>query len=108
MKVFKKNAEYFDFPQYWKINYKENRADGLKLNFKTIIYCKSKQFALDILKKKTEEDNPGSIVSNVCINRISANSRIKNRKLTIIDWGHIRNASFPNEVNVLFKKWTLR
>ena len=51
MKVFKKNAEYFDFPQYWKINYKENRADGLKLNFKTIIYCKSKQFALDILKK---------------------------------------------------------
>lgn len=105
MKVFKKDPEFFDFVQYWEISYEEIRANGLKLKFKTIVRCRSKQFAFDILKKKTEEDNPGSTISNVRITRISSSFKIKNRKPSILDWEHIRNASFPNEVNILFKKW---
>ena len=104
MQVFRKKCESFDYGQYWKINYKETRLNGKQFKFKTIIYCRSKVFALNILRKKTEEDNPGSKISHADISMISSNSRINNRKLSIVDWAHVRNASFPNEVNVLFKK----
>lgn len=104
MQIFKKEPESYDYGHYWKVQYKETRPNGEKFNFKTIIYCRSKSFALNILKKKTSEDNPGAIVSCVEISRIGAHSRFNNKKLSVNDWFHVRNASFPNEVNILFKK----
>lgn len=104
MKKRKKEPESYDYGQYWKVNYKEKRPNGQIFNFKTILYCRSKSFALTILKKKTNEDNPGSIVSSANIVKLGSHSRIKNKKLSVDDWFHIRNAAFPNEVNVLFKK----
>ena len=104
MRKNKKKCKVFEYGQFWKINYTETRLDGQKFNFNTIIYSRSKNFALEILEKKTDEDNPGSEVSHIDIDRITSRSKIKDRKLSIVDWGHIRNASFPNEVNILFKK----
>jgi hypothetical protein len=104
MKALKKEPEIYDFAHYWKVQYKENRLNGEKFNFRTIIYCRSKAFAFNILKKKTSEDNPGATVSCVEISRIGSHSRFNNKKLSVDDWFHIRNASFPNEVNILFKK----
>lgn len=104
MLILKKEPEVYDYAQYWKVSYKETRLSGEILTFKTIIYCKSKAFALNILKKKTNEDNPGSTVSCVDIIRVNDYFRLNNKKLSVNDWFHIRNASFPNEVGILFKK----
>lgn len=94
----------FEFPQYWKVSYKETRACGQTFNFKTIIRSKSKDFASKILCKKVEEDNAGSKVSSITLLRYNAQSRIKGKKISITGWAHIKNASFPNELNMLFKK----
>lgn len=104
MPLLEREPKAYDYAQYWKVSYKETRPSGEILNFKTIIYCKSKAFALNILKKKTDEDNPGSIVSCVDATRINDYFRSNNKNLSVDDWFHIRNASFPNEVGVLFKK----
>jgi hypothetical protein len=104
MQILKKDSQSYDYGHYWRVQYKETRSNGEKNNFKTIIYCRSKTFALKILKKKTKEDNPGATVSCVEIQRIGAHSRFNDKKLSINDWFYVRNASFPNEVNVLFKK----
>ena len=104
MRIIKKEPESYDYGHYWKVQYTETRPNGEKLKFRTIIYCRSKSFALNILQKKINEDFPGSKVSCVEISRIGAHSRFNSKKLSINDWFHVRNASFPNEVNVLFKK----
>jgi len=99
-----KESEAFDYGQYWKVKYTEIRSNGERLNFNTVIYSKSKDFALDILKKKTAEDNKGSTIDSVSMDRFCAQTKLRGKKLSILDWEHIRNASFPNEVNILFKK----
>jgi len=94
----------FEFPQYWKASYQEIRPDGRIFNFKTVLKSKSKDFAYKILLKKVKEDNPDSRISSACFYRFHAGYEIKGKKLSITDWAHIRNAAFPNEMNMLFKK----
>jgi len=99
-----KKTDYFEVPQYWKACYKEINANGEVLEFKTVLRAKSKDFARKILSKKIKEDSPGSSLNSARFYRFHRLSEVNGRKISITDWAHIRNASFPNEVNILFKK----
>ena len=94
----------FEFPQYWKVFYKETHANGEVSVFNTVLRAKSKDFARKILFKKAREDNPDSRISFASFDRFHAGYKIKGKKLSVTDWAHIRNAAFPNELNILFKK----
>jgi len=94
----------FEFPQYWKVFYRETLPNGESSEFRTVLRAKSKDFARNILLKKIKEDNAGVSVDWAHFYRFHGSSEINGKKLSITDWAHIRNAAFPNEVNILFKK----
>ena len=93
----------FPYGQYWLIEYSEIKADGLKLKFKTFIFSRSADFAKTILLKKTKEDNPGSKIKISKIAMLHKNFRLQRKKITVSNWLDIRNCSFPNKLNILFK-----
>jgi hypothetical protein len=99
-----KKLNSFEVPQYWKAFYKETHANGEVSVFNTVLRAKSKDFARKILFKKTKEDSSDSRISFACFYRFHADYKIKGKKLSVTDWAHIRNAAFPNELNILFKK----
>tara|TARA_R110002020_G_scaffold180152_1_gene374212 strand:+ start:8941 stop:9396 length:456 start_codon:yes stop_codon:yes gene_type:complete len=94
----------FNYSQYWLMSYTELRQNKEKLKFKTIIQARSSASATGILQKKTNSDNPNSKIINLNIKMLHKNFKLNRKKLSLVNWMDIKNCSFPNEVNILFKK----
>lgn len=94
----------FNYSQYWLMSYTEIRQNKEKLKFKTIIQARSSISAIDILQKKTDSDNPNSKINNLKIKMLHKEFKLNRKKLSLVNWMDIKNCSFPNEVNILFKK----
>ena len=94
----------FHYSQYWLMSYTELRQNEEKLKFKTIIQARSSISATDILQKKTNSDNPNSKIINLKIKMLHKEFKLNRKKLSLVNWMDIKNCSFPNEVNILFKK----
>lgn len=93
----------FNYSQYWLMSYTELRQDNQKLKFKTIIQARSAASAIYILEKKTNSDNPNSKIINLKIKMFHKQFKLNRKKLSLVNWMDIKNCSFPNEVNILFK-----
>lgn len=94
----------FKSAQYWNINYTEKYSSGLEKDFKTIIFAKSYELAIHILRSRLEEDHPNIKVKAVQGFMFHKNYHSSsNGRLGIKEWEQIRKSSFPNENNFLFK-----
>ncbi len=97
----------FAVHQYWSISYIEIDKLGVKHPYSVIIKSKSYAGAKRILLAKVKEDSPSSKLkfSAYCfwIHKNFRTERKGFRVLTLKDWEDIRNASFPNPHNILFK-----
>jgi DNA-binding protein Fis len=94
----------FSSAQYWNLNYTERYGSGIEKDFKAIIYAKSYQVAIHILKARLYEDDPKTKVKAIqgfmFHKDYHSNS---NGRLGVKEWEQIRKSSFPNENNFLFK-----
>lgn len=94
----------FSSAQYWNLNYTERSPSGSEKDFKSIIYAKSYQVAIHILKLRISEDDPAikvkAIQGFMFHKDYHSNS---NGRLGIKEWEQIRKSAFPNENNFLFK-----
>ena len=96
--------QVFDYNQYWQLSFTERYEDGSELDFKTIVKAKSYYSAKEILKERVKEDELKTKVK--AIQGFMFHSNYKSQhgsKLSLECWDHIRNASFPNLSNTLFK-----
>lgn len=103
-----RQAEYrrttFKSAQYWNINYTERYSAGNEKDFKTIIFAKSYELALHILRSRLHEDDPSikiKAVQGFMFHKKYHSS--SNGRLGLKEWEQIRKSSFPNENNFLFK-----
>ena len=103
-----RQAEYrrttFKIAQYWNINYTERYSAGNEKDFKTIIFAKSYELALHILRSRLHEDDPSvkiKAVQGFMFHKKYHSS--SNGRLGLKEWEQIRKSSFPNENNFLFK-----
>lgn len=105
----KKNVQHkfrnsiFKYDQYWNVQYTERFIDGSEKDYKTIIKARSADLAKLYLKKKTKEDTASSKIKSVIVFMFHKDGEVNGISLSIGDWSLIREASFPNEVNILFK-----
>lgn len=93
----------YQFDQYWAMHYTEIFPNTKERDYKVIIKARSSEFAKSILKKKVKEDNSKSKITNLQIYMLKPKSALNNLRLTIEDWKHVHQASFPNVSNILFK-----
>lgn len=100
-KIFRKKK--FPYNQYWSLAYTESYKDGTEKDFKSFIKARSYFLAKELLKMKIKEDNPSVKIKSLQGLMFHSELRIKQKKLTIQDWENIRNSSFPNNANYLFK-----
>ena len=98
----------FQFDQYWSIKYTEISPGSTDQDYKVIIKSRSSELARRILKNKSKESNPGCKLKGISINMLHTNSVINGLRLTVKDWECIKDAAFPNSVNVLFRFTSLR
>lgn len=99
--MFRKTV--FQFDQYWSIHYTEKYSDGKEKDFKAVIKARSSELAKEILIKKTKEDFPAVKVKAITAFMFHKDGEINGIHLNMDDWALIRQASFPNEVNIIFK-----
>jgi hypothetical protein len=105
---FKKTK--YSFHQYWIMYYTEILEDLEEHDYISFIKAKSYNLAKIILSEKIKEDNENSkvkAISGFMFHKNYMNSRSKER-LSIADWQNIKDASFPNLNNFLFRKETKR
>ena len=111
-----KNSQYkyrrtsFSFYQYWIFYYTEHYKNGSEKDFVTFIKAKSYELAKNILSQKVEEDNPGAKTKSVqgyMLHKNYKNTR-SGRHFSMSDWAKVKDSSFPNLSNFLFKKETER
>ena len=100
---FKYRNKKFSFDQYWKLDYTEYDSKGNELDFQVVIKARSADLAKKILTKKVKEDNPSHKIKALQIFMFAHDTALANLRLNIKDWQCIRNASFPNFANHLFK-----
>tara|TARA_R110002153_G_scaffold5754_7_gene26643 strand:+ start:4876 stop:5730 length:855 start_codon:yes stop_codon:yes gene_type:complete len=93
----------FQFDQYWSIKYIEVDPNSKQSDYKVIIKARSSDLARSILKIKCKETNPHCKIKGVSINMLHSNSTINGLRLTLKDWECVKESSFPNSVNVLFR-----
>lgn len=99
---FKKTK--FQYDQYWKADYVESfEGFNSSKRYCAIIKSPSAEHATHILKKKLHEDDRSSILKSLSINMFHKDFKLNGISLDIYDWENIRNAAFPNPVNILFK-----
>ena len=99
---FKKTK--FQYDQYWKVDYTESfEGFNSSKRYCAIIKSPSAEHATRILKKKLHEDDRSSILKSLSINMFHKDFKLNGISLDIYDWENIRNAAFPNPVNILFK-----
>jgi len=107
-KSFRKKI--FSFTQYWLMYYTEKYSDNSEKDFVTFVKAKSYALAKSILVGKSLENDQSVKVKAVLgymLHKKYKNTKT-NRVLSISDWENIRNSSFPNINNFLFKKELLR
>ena len=95
----------YRFYQYWIIYYTERYQNGSEKDFATFIKAKSYDLAKTILHLKLKEDlniKPRAI-QGFMLHKGYRNAR-NFKKLSLSDWADVKNASFPNLNNFLFKK----
>lgn len=100
-KSFRKTV--FTYDQYWNVQYTELLSDKTEKDFKTIIKARSADLAKLYLKKKIKEDSAGSKLKSFSIFMFHKDGEINTINLSLADWESIKDASFPNEVGILFK-----
>lgn len=93
----------FSFDQYWCFHFTEKYKDDTEKDFKAIIKARSSDFAKKILILKTREDQPTTKLKSISFYMLHKEAEINTKHLNIVDWKHIHNCAFPNEVNILFK-----
>ncbi len=98
----------FQFDQYWSIKYTESSPGSTDQDYKVIVKSRSSELARRILKNKSKESSPSCKLKGISINMLHTNSVINGLRLTVKDWECIKDAAFPNSVNVLFRFTSLR
>jgi len=95
----------FSHNQYWGISYTECYKSGGERDFKTIIKARSAELAKEILVARLKEDEGFLKIRTVTISMVHDCWHIADlrRKLSIGQWEAIRNISFPNDWNKIFK-----
>ena len=94
-----RNTKY-QFDQYWAIHYTEVFLNLKERDYKVIIKARSAELAKSILKKKVKEDNSRNKITNLQIYMLKPKMALNKLRLTIGDWKHVHQASFPNVCNV--------
>tara|TARA_B100001093_G_scaffold519468_1_gene608626 strand:- start:3064 stop:4167 length:1104 start_codon:yes stop_codon:yes gene_type:complete len=90
--------------QYWNINYTEHLADRSQKDFKVFIKAKSYEEAKNLLQDRLSHQNPPATAKAIQGFMFHKNYKGKNNvRLGIKQWEQIRNASFPNANNLLYK-----
>jgi hypothetical protein len=93
----------FSYDQYWSILYTQVFEDNAEKDYRSIVKAHSAELARNILYTKTKEDHPRSKLKSVTIVMLRHQGYINKLMLNIEDWEHIKNSSFPNLANHLFK-----
>ncbi len=95
----------FSHNQYWCLSYTECYQSGLERDFKTIIKARSAALAQEILISRLQEDPQFLKVRSVSSSMVHECWHIADlrRKLSIEQWEAIRNVSFTNDWNKVFK-----
>jgi hypothetical protein len=97
-------GQKFNTHQYWNLHYTERQFDDTERDYVTFIKAKSYNLAKSILIQKIGEDNPDIKVKAIQGAMFHKTYRCDNGPLTPERWAQIREASFPNIANILYKK----
>ena len=95
----------FSHNQYWCVSYTECYKVGGERDFKTFIKARSADLARKILVLRLKEDDLFLKVRTVTVSMIHDCWQVAElrKKLSVKQWESIRNVSFPNDWNRLFK-----
>jgi len=95
----------FSHDQYWSLSYTEVDNQGGERDFKTIIKSRSAALAREILEERLKEDPSFNKIRSVTVSMIHKTwlGSAHRRSLSISEWKSIRNISFPNDWNRVFK-----
>lgn len=96
----------FSSNQYWVVHFSEMLHGELLGNYRTIIKARSGELAKEILLKRISEENKNIKVISILFYFFHKSfNRFSGKRLNscISTWDHIRNISFPNEFNKIFK-----
>jgi hypothetical protein len=94
----------FGYDQYWKINYTLTSLSGEVFEFISVIKARSLEFATFVLKEKLKEQNSFKDFKFKNFHMFYKNYLNRHKlPLSIKDWQHIRECSFPNQNDYLFK-----
>jgi hypothetical protein len=95
----------FAYNQYWKLQYTEKYSNGSEKDFFTFIKAKSYSMSKDILISKIKELDSSVKVKAIQGFMFHKDFRYKpGKRLNHEMWSYIKDASFPNFSNTLFKK----
>ena len=99
----------FTVSQFWNINYTEVYENDTESDYKTFIKAKSYMEAKRILKQRlAEEEPPVKIKSVQGFMFHKAYKGLDKLRIGQKEWEQIRNASFPNVNNLIYKHNTPR
>ncbi len=94
----------FGYDQYWKMYYSLVDIDNSESKYISVIKARSLDFAKRILESKILESKNCLQIKNIQGYMFHRDFLNKDGSfLSIEDWENIRNCSFPNENNFLFK-----
>ena len=95
----------FSHDQYWCVSYTEMYHAGQERDFRTIIKARSALLSKEILNARLQEDKNFKKIRTLTFSLIHEWWYIATlrKKLSIKQWESIRNVSFPNDWNRLFK-----
>jgi len=106
-KIKQKNVrrQKFSHTQYWCLSYTECYKAGPERDFKTIVKARSADLAKEILLARLKEDENFRKIRSVGVSMVHDCWHIADlrRTLSIEQWEAIRNVSFPNDWNKVFK-----
>lgn len=100
--------QVFHFDQFWSVHFTEVYASGEQKDYRTVIKARSASFAKSILAKKIKDDNKDHKVKAIQLFMFVPDCVLNGLHITTEDWVHIRQSSFPNSANVLFKHFVPR
>tara|TARA_Y100001973_G_scaffold51425_1_gene76400 strand:+ start:650 stop:1696 length:1047 start_codon:yes stop_codon:yes gene_type:complete len=95
----------FPYNQHWKLQFTEKYNDGSEKDFMAFIKAKSYNIAKDILINKSLEINPSVKIKAIQGFMFHKKFKFKSgHRLSLNMWSDIKDASFPNMSDTLFKK----
>ncbi len=99
----------FSIDQYWKLSYTLYENKSAEDIYVSVVKARSFEFAKRILTDKIKEDQPEIKLKNIRglmfhpEFKFERSNLESENKITIKDWENIRNCSFPNQNDFLFK-----